>query len=186
MAKGKRKNYYEKSYEGCITAQEHQEQFEKNERMNWKFFTRGLAVVAAFGIELGLIYASSKISVNDLKKSFADERDDVSVLIISDGLVTVNNYATKASYIPGFHNSINNVEYEISYYEDRYLVIYAYGEDEVDRKSVVDYIKSTIEIKENNVVNFDPNGLNEEDYKAYINSVIQNNEQSVQRTRTEN
>ena len=186
MTKEKKKNFYEKSYEGCITTEDFQKQFNKNENMNWRFFTRALGIVAGFSIGAGMIYGAAKLSKENIKSSFNEERENISVLIISDGLVTVNNYASKDAFIPGFHNKINNIEYEVSYYDDRYLIIYAYGDDDVNRKSVMDYIMSTIEIKENNAVSFDSSKLSEEEYNEYINSVIKNNEQGVQRTRTEN
>lgn len=128
---------------------------------------------------------------------FSKERDNLSAILINNGEVTINNDVTKSSFFSNndykdsmgkikFHNEINSVEYEISYYDSKALVIYTFDEDDSNRKSVTDYIVSTITIDENNYIYFNPDDLTDEGYQKYINSVINSNEQDVQRTRKEN
>lgn len=128
---------------------------------------------------------------------FSKERDNLSAILINNGEVTINNDISKSSFFSNddykdsmgkikFHNEINSVEYEISYYDSKALVIYTFDEDDSNRKSVTDYIVSTITIDENNNIYFNPDDLTDEGYQKYINSVINNNEQGVQRTKKEN
>lgn len=178
-----------KSMPESVQEKVREEQKRESDNSN-KILYRLLAIMVGVGVG-GYGY----IIISGHKTNDSDNyRDNISSILINNGEVTINNDLSESSFLSNedykefmgeisFHKEINNVEYEISYFDDKSLVIYTYDENDTNRKSVTNYIISNITVDENNNIYFDPNDLTEEGYQNYINEITNNYEQGVQRVR---
>ena len=158
----------------------------------------GGVVAAALGIPfvLGIYtYGNGKGRNNDLR-CYLQERDNMGSIIVCNGEYIINYDTTKSNFMSNdevallpkdmeyeYHNEINNVEYEVNYFNDKVLVLYTYSEDDQARKNVTDYIASNITIDENNVIYFNEESLSNDGFNEYVDNILYNADQGIQRTR---
>ena len=162
-------------------------------------------VLAIFiGVLIGNGIATGLTSCNDKKKleNFRNSPDNVTVAIISDGELSVCSNPRNTNFVPNkfcngeIHKSISEgmefngiigneiiTEYDIDYIDDKTVIIYAYNEDENKRNNIVKYIISNAYIDENNIVYINEDNISSDGYKDYRESIINNADQDIQRTR---
>ena len=154
--------YFRKSYEN---ADNKFEQYKENEKKIGKVFGKIFKVIFIGTGYVVVSMVSWLASEKDAAKDYKGERDNFSSVVISNGEVVISNDVTRSNYMSNdditkpsnfmYHNSIENIEYEVNYFDqDKVLVIYTYGEDDTVRKAVTDYIVSNISINEDKKICF--------------------------------
>lgn len=169
--------------------------YKEEKKLDFDIKILGGVLAAALGLPFLYTIAQGN-GRNAALRCYVNERDNFDSIIICNGEyiitydITKNNFMSnnELSLLPKdikyeYHNTINNVEYEINYMDDKSLVLYTYGLDDSIRKTVTDYIASNIIIDENNIVYLDEEDLSEQGYNEYVTSVLNNSNQTIQRVR---
>lgn len=185
--------------DSIITESENKPYHEENiSEINEKYRKIAFKVIAGvLAVNGGLFIfgMGTQLGRKQFINTYLDDKDNVSSIIVCNGEYTINDEITvdhfltnddldRAIYPKKIHNEINNVEYEINYYDSKSLVIYTYSEDDDVRKEVTNYIVSNITIDKNNNVYIDENNLSDDGYQMYITNIVTSSNEEIQRTRS--
>lgn len=126
---------------------------------------------------ISLVFLNIKGCMDDkyYEKNYLKKESLCTAIIINNGTVTRLDNVSKVGRL--------NKNYEVSFYDEKSLVVYVYDDLENDgynqKEVFANYIISCILIGEDNTVYFDKTAITKEGFIEYKNQILNNNEESV-------